>query len=154
MNSGLPNDVRLARAKRENELKDILADTSSFKVFLTSQLGFGPKFGAWTKITQSFGSGNFCLKFLPDFLQRNGAPRFSYFCSEFNFSPFFKIQNPLLLSDEFESELSKLGKSSITELEIAEILFGQAEHIYQEHRNYRKGSNHGWKRRQRVDLSL
>ena len=53
MNSGLPNDVRLARAKRENELKDILADTSSFKVFLTSQLGFGPKFGAWTKITLS-----------------------------------------------------------------------------------------------------
>lgn len=40
MNSGLPNDVRLARAKRENELKDILADTSSFKVFLKSQLGF------------------------------------------------------------------------------------------------------------------
>ena len=50
----------------------------------------------------------------------------------------FEFQNPLLLSDEFESELSKLGKSSITELEIAEILFGQAEHIYQEHRNYRK----------------
>lgn len=47
----------------------------------------------------------------------------------------------MLLSDEFESELSKLGKSSITELEIAEILFGQAEHIYQEHRNYRKGFN-------------
>ena len=40
MNSGLPNDVRLARAKRENELKDILADTSSFKVFYvtTTQL--------------------------------------------------------------------------------------------------------------------
>ena len=34
MNSGLPNDVRLARAKRENELKNILADTSSFKVKL------------------------------------------------------------------------------------------------------------------------
>ena len=33
MNSGLPNDVRLARAKRENELKELLADTSSFKVF-------------------------------------------------------------------------------------------------------------------------
>ena len=67
MNSGLPNDVRLARAKRENELKDILADTSSFKVFLTSQLGFGPKFGAWTKITQIFGSGNFYLKFCLNF---------------------------------------------------------------------------------------
>ena len=53
----------------------------------------------------------------------------------------FEFQNPLLLSDEFESELSKLGKSSITELEIAEILFGQAEHIYQEHRNYRKDSS-------------
>ena len=47
----------------------------------------------------------------------------------------------MLLSDEFESELSKLGKSSITEPEIAEILFGQAEHIYQEHRNYRKDFN-------------
>ena len=42
MNSGLPNDVRLARAKRENELKDILADTSSFKVhyITTTQLNF------------------------------------------------------------------------------------------------------------------
>ena len=45
----------------------------------------------------------------------------------------------MLLSDEFETELSKLGKSSITESEIAEILFGQAENIYQEHRNYRNG---------------
>ena len=42
INSGLPNDVRLARAKRENELKDILADTSSFKVFYfaITQLSF------------------------------------------------------------------------------------------------------------------
>ena len=47
----------------------------------------------------------------------------------------------MLLSDEFESDLSKLGKSSITEPEIAEILFGQAENIYQEHRNYRKDFN-------------
>ena len=97
MNSGLPNDVRLARAKRENELKDILADTSSFKVhyFMRTQCNL----------------------------------------------QFYFLKNPLLLSDEFESELSKLGKSSVTEPEIAEILFGQAEHIYQEHRNYRKDFN-------------
>ena len=40
MNSGLPNDVRLARAKRENELKDILADTSSFKVHYNNSVEF------------------------------------------------------------------------------------------------------------------
>ena len=44
----------------------------------------------------------------------------------------------MLLSDEFKSDLSKLGKSSITEPEIADILFGQAENIYQEHQNYRE----------------
>merc|ERR1711962_1240954 len=56
------------------------------------------------------------------------------------------FKNPLLLSDEFESELSKLGKASFTEIEMAEILFGQAENIYQEHRNYSYQLAVRWKR--------